>query len=343
MNTLAPGYGKQVSELACNLEGYGPSILHHVDTTELDRLQRAVDNTAHHIRVAERELRLVNVDRHRLEAECHGYKRTLEMVSLSHSTDDAMNLRIMQRIVDRSEQFEDLTVDAAFLQTRMKTLSADLRGNHTAAIEALEVCISRAADTKRRESVRHRRSELERAAAVVVSDTDPMWSPVALIGYRAWNMRPDGMYGAWKRWKAPQLSATCRKGDGVPHANGQCGSIAFGCGIYAAKDPTRLMRAYGLGPSASVAIGVVTLEGRVVEHEKGYRAEQVRVVALVTVDEDDIRIIEDSDELANVFDDPNARTRLGDKIDVPSGDVNGFRKTISKHLKEREPGGTLWT
>ena len=67
-----------------------------------------------------------------------------------------------------------------------------------------------------------------------------------------------------------------------PCANGPAPAFDCSCGIYATRnlrDPGRVWRS---GPQyANHVVGAVTLWGRVVEHEWGYRAEHARPVALL--------------------------------------------------------------
>lgn len=106
------------------------------------------------------------------------------------------------------------------------------------------------------------------------------WSPIPVLGYRAWYVNKNSVFGAKMWWKTPSLSATCLNyvdGEDIPHSFQKCGPPA--CGIYAAKDLTVLRKELGLRVMGPI-VGVVALSGKVVEHDHGYRASDARVVAL---------------------------------------------------------------
>jgi len=114
---------------------------------------------------------------------------------------------------------------------------------------------------------------------------DVFWSPVPVLAFRAWGVRGllRGVVGAWQE---PAYRAGCfgtggeRFDPAVPHTDGSCGSPP--CGIYAVKEAEALVRDVGfVSGRGRVALGVVELSGKVVEHTRGYRASHVRVVALV--------------------------------------------------------------
>ena len=137
-----------------------------------------------------------------------------------------------------------------------------------------------------------REDQAQPAGAIVVmgaAQYDGTPSPV--LGYRMWAIRSGLLTGVVEPWLTPSLQARCAAGrgeSGLPHSDGRCGRL--GCGIYAGKDIGRLIsRPPGLGgpgrPSArsdpSLAIGLVQLSGKVIEHDLGYRAERATVVAVV--------------------------------------------------------------
>lgn len=111
------------------------------------------------------------------------------------------------------------------------------------------------------------------------------WSPHPIIGFRAWTIDQDGLHGAKLRWTSRSLKAGCypffRPQDGIPHSEGECGDPP--CGIYATKALTTLLSFMGDTP-VGIALGMVALTGRVIEHEHGYRAGEAEVLALTVVD-----------------------------------------------------------
>lgn len=115
-------------------------------------------------------------------------------------------------------------------------------------------------------------------------DVEQWWSPAPFIGYRAWIIKKDGLHGARVRWTSRHLTAGClgtSADSEVPHANGECGSPP--CGIYATKGVDTLFRFFGGGMLREVALGLVSLTGRVVDHELGYRAARAEVKAVTVV------------------------------------------------------------
>jgi hypothetical protein len=127
------------------------------------------------------------------------------------------------------------------------------------------------------------------------------WSPVPLLGYRVWDLRPRGLYGVRVKWKTPELTATCSLSypDEIPHTAGRCG-----CGIYAAKHVHELLVGFAVGKSRGFAVGLVEMAGKVVEHERGYRAAQARVVALAVSGSTKTVLTDDPELIAAIFADP---------------------------------------
>ncbi len=108
------------------------------------------------------------------------------------------------------------------------------------------------------------------------------WSPVPVLGYRLWAMHEGALHGARTVWREAGFSATCA-GDpaDVPHSDGRCGRL--GCGVYATKELAPLLQMHVTPESHSYVAAVVALSGKVVEHERGYRAQTARVVAAYAV------------------------------------------------------------
>lgn len=102
-------------------------------------------------------------------------------------------------------------------------------------------------------------------------DDSVTYSPYPVLGWRAWNVmgatgsQLTGKFSA--AWEMPWMNATCGKGYEHQSPYWDCN-----CGIYAVKDPRELYRE---GP----AIGLVAMRS-VIEHEEGYRARQVWILAM---------------------------------------------------------------
>ena len=109
-----------------------------------------------------------------------------------------------------------------------------------------------------------------------------------MLGYRTWQVIDNELHGARMPWSIPQQTARClhrrTSNRQVPHDAGDCGSPP--CGIYAFKDIRRvraLIEPWFEQGSLTVAVGVVALSGRVIEHDSGYRAEHAEVAALSVI------------------------------------------------------------
>ena len=113
---------------------------------------------------------------------------------------------------------------------------------------------------------------------------DEAWSPTPVLGFRLWATSESGMHGVRQQWREPTLRATCAATSNdaeVPHTDGRCGRL--GCGIYAAKDASRLLSEFAPALRSSFAVGLVGLSGKVVEHERGYRGEKAVVLAVAAI------------------------------------------------------------
>lgn len=115
-------------------------------------------------------------------------------------------------------------------------------------------------------------------AGLVPQETPPKQPPAAesrekpFVGWRAWKLEVDDhgpvLVSTYKgtRWTGPVLHA-----HEPPPFNKPEGGVAYGPGIYVMKEWQDLTYPF---------IGTVELWGRVVEHEKGYRAEHALVTGL---------------------------------------------------------------
>lgn len=83
--------------------------------------------------------------------------------------------------------------------------------------------------------------------------------------------------------------------------------MAFGCGIYAAKSVEVLMDEVDGDLGRQFVVGLVGLEGRVVEHDRGYRGEQATVLAVTIVNRGTLLMTDDAGELQRMFRDPRRR------------------------------------
>ena len=126
----------------------------------------------------------------------------------------------------------------------------------------------------------------EAMAAEIVEETrmrfTEAWSPLPILGYRTWLIHENRLRGVKLVWTRPTMTARCLTripGEDVPHSERRCGVPA--CGIYATKSLQPFTgSSYGLA-GRELAIGVVAMTGKVIEHDVGYRAGQARAVAAV--------------------------------------------------------------
>lgn len=115
------------------------------------------------------------------------------------------------------------------------------------------------------------------------------YSAGPVLGWRMWNLEPDGdpyldspvswtMRGQYgHEWLLPTFTAVC------PHSDHDAPDWDCECGIYAEKVPTKRMDAPFLDTRRRHAIrlyGLVALEGEVIEHEEGYRAQAATCLLL---------------------------------------------------------------
>ena len=143
-------------------------------------------------------------------------------------------------------------------------------------------------------------------------DQQEGWTPFPVLGYRLWGWRDGFLHGAWQPWKTTSKQAVCARGDReVPHSDGRCGRL--GCGIYAAKEPAPLLEEHTGPNDHGYFAGMVELTGKVVEHERGYRAARAEVVAGVLVAADRLVVTSSPHELDALFAGPaKALDELGE-------------------------------
>jgi len=129
-----------------------------------------------------------------------------------------------------------------------------------------------------------------------------VWSPSPVLGFRVWVLEEGFFHGYRERWDEPEMSARCPTTGNdadVPHTDGRCGEPP--CGIYAAKDVEDLLTEHANLDLHEMVVGLVGMTGKVVEHERGYRAEHMSVLALAVPVDGEIRSISDETEIASLF------------------------------------------
>lgn len=126
------------------------------------------------------------------------------------------------------------------------------------------------------------------------------WSPVPMLGYRLWAMHEGALHGARSVWREPTFAATCADDPtDVPHSDGRCGRL--GCGVYATKELAPLLEMHVTPESHSYVAALVALSGKVVEHERGYRARSAAVVTAYAVWPDRVMASAQPERIAALF------------------------------------------
>lgn len=147
---------------------------------------------------------------------------------------------------------------------------------------------------------------LEDAVERVKQEHKEGWSPLPVLGFRLWWIGDGALNGVKAPWLNRKMTAVCltRGGDvEIPHSDGRCGRL--GCGVYAAKTIEPLYRDFDVKSIKDVALGLVAMTGKVVEHDDGYRAAEVTVVALAAALQGHLLLTNDPVCIDAVFEGPD--------------------------------------
>ena len=110
---------------------------------------------------------------------------------------------------------------------------------------------------------------------------EPSWSPQAVFGWRTWwwDSKARLLVGMQQRWTDRTLHASCPDQRCTTPPGWDCN-----CGVYAAKRPQQVYEreqdAWGRRDLRQQLLGTVSMIGRVIEHEDGYRAGSARIEKL---------------------------------------------------------------
>lgn len=200
-----------------------------------------------------------------------------------------------------TRRYGDLGIEAEVRSIR------DARQRHRLEMDRLNEDFDRIVE--RRRATLEAIEKLDRTLRALIDDVvgstrrqrNEGWSPVPVLGFRAWVVEDGRLHGAWEMWPLPRSTATCKRSpdaDEVPHTDGRCGPPP--CGLYALKRADDLLDVTGWH-GARVAIGLVEMSGKVVEHTKGYRAEHMEVIALGVVDPRGVLLIDAPEDLQAAF------------------------------------------
>lgn len=267
-------------------------------------------------------------------AEVKGYRRGVALVGAGGAT------RLQRHVDGRAAAAVRIAAEIEEVDRKIESIEVDVLSLQAELVEILRRSITDS-EEKIRRAAHARRQRL----AVKLGDVgrNSMWSPVAVMGYRAWNWSEDGFHGVRQPWLHPRLAAACSEGEGLPHTDGRCADVAYGCGIYAAKSLDLLMKEVRIAPGGRLALGLVGLEGKVVEHERGYRSEIATVLALAVVGGKHLHLVDGRDRLAAVFARPEAIWQLGaGRLPLPETPEEA-RLVFGTYLEEQARRNQTWT
>ena len=179
---------------------------------------------------------------------------------------------------------------------------------------------------------------LSEAIAEIREEHKDAWSPTPILGFRVWDVGPSGFHGYQQKWSASTLDAEClqtKSNPGeVPHTDDSCGHPP--CGIYAVKNVALLIKSAHGHPSKRLAVGLVGMSGKVVEHESGYRAAKVQVLALGVPQKDEPFLTADQWQIESFFTNTSTLNLLLDLGDEPSLKSERQNEQIIRFLREEE-------
>ena len=165
------------------------------------------------------------------------------------------------------------------------------------------------------------------------------WSPTPVLGYRLWGVGNEALYGVKMPWVGRSLTATCLSRGGpeeIPHTDGRCGRL--GCGVYAAKSIHPLYREFDVSAIGDIALGLVALTGKVVEHDDGYRAAEATVIALGASVREHLLLTSDAQKIEEVFDDPSVIISE-QEIETEEERLRQMEAFVGEHARK----ATQWT
>lgn len=238
-------------------------------------------------------------------AEVDGCQRAMELVPAggTQNNDDSMR-RIARKMERRASEIADLQDEIARLREVERRRNFDFEVAERHLLLGLRR-IRREAEVAKRHA-RVARYRMWATPDAVAIEADEMWSPTPVYGYRIWGIRKGRLYGAWTPWRTNHFIAECVEEGAVPHTDGRCAKVAFGCGVYAAKSVKALLSATGVSLQTRAVVGLVSMAGRVVEHDRGYRAQEATVVAAAVLglgnkDQAEVRLFPEESDVEDLF------------------------------------------
>ena len=344
MSNIPDSYGAEISELLAHLSRITVPARPDADWLRIRELQRRIDGKGASLQIEHRHKAQLVKDRSWVETDIHGFERALVFVTGTEGDVTGTGAsRLEHRLNARIVRVSELTGEIGDADARIRQINSEIVATQRALVFLLRRSIDDAEEKiQSAQLARQRRKATLRAMMELVDET-PLWSPTAVMGYRVWLVEKSRLHGAWHRWESPDLVAVCENGSDVPHTDGRCADIGFGCGIYAAKDVTQLMDEVGVTIKSHIAVGLVGLEGKVVEHERGYRGQRATVLALTIVGRRTIRLVEDPRELATAFGTRLTSQPTTTNATLTLADTPSLRAAIATYLENQSQRSQTWT
>jgi len=340
------GLGREIQTLLAELRRIPTSLTGLKSASEARELQRQLDGKAARLNTLRHQRDEMAKERSWADDETNGFQRALVLVGQADAMSDAAprraGSRLEQRLETQISRSIELTEEINQIEGRITDIEVEILDRQNQLIAALAKAVGTAKEKQRQAEAERRRKAAAQQVARAKVEAEAMWSPTAVLGYRVWILNKDGLYGARYRWETPSLTAVCRIPGELPHTDGRCAQVAFGCGIYAAKDSGALMRSVGGTHRGRFGVGLVGLEGKVIEHDRGYRAERATVLAFALVDRGTMRMIDDETELAALFRSPLATTPIGADVARVPTDASSLRGAIATYLKDQAQRRETW-
>ncbi len=305
---------------------------------EAHALQSTIDSKASTLRFVSKQRDLVGGELRWALAAANGYEQALVLAGGSPDLDEMRQRgqRFRRRLADERAKAEALAEELDQFDTRIAALHAEVTAAQEELVRLLRTCLAKADDIATRQ-------RLLRQAEAETEYSTAMWSPTAVLGYRIWTIADGRFCGHWQIWDAPRKTARCSAPGPLPHTDGRCAEVAFGCGIYAAKSPRPLLAGKDIRRNSSFAIGLVGLEGTVVEHERGYRAERASVLAIAVYERGTLWMTDDQAELAELFGSRSTATHPG-IVPLPQPkNLDTTRQAITDYLDYHARRKQTWT
>jgi len=337
-------YGAEINELLLHLRGMTVSAHANADWIKIRSLQRRLDAMSGTLLYEQRRRARLVQERDWIESDVRGFERALVLVSGSgNDAAGASATRLERRLDTTLARISEISSEIDEIGARAQQIESEI----VSAQQTLVAVLRQSVDNTEEKIRAAKRARAQRRAAFLSMmasfDETPMWSPFAVMGYRVWEIRSHGLHGARHRWKTPRMDATCDIDGELPHTDGRCATVAFGCGIYAAKSSWTLMKEYVGTETSGFAVGLVGMEGKVVEHERGYRAASATALALAIPEGNTVRFIDDPAEIETAFGRPHLIHLLGTVHSPDDGTMETVRDGIHDYLENQERRRATWT